>query len=660
MGRNEELQDFLKRVEEYDSQRKVVDGTTSNNLGAYSQESIERAKKLLQNGITIVDESSTTSTLDASDLAYSSAYNYERTFSPKKLTAEEKTYVVSEEDYLLLQRLKAKEKTPPPLPNRGRAREKHLEKLLVEDKPPALPSRKYQNLSLSVEENENFQSFSNEKVKSAKSDKPPVPPKSRSSLKTLETVFAPHDRPTTLKSSPQVDVSSWNESSSEKTAFASEKSQLKDMENSPRKLDLKSSPRKFNLKAELEPLKSNLVPNSTQPSLAPRSPRIDFLKSTQGKQSEPPAKTTSFKVKQLGKSTTDGFINSISNSTTPKQSEPLKLSNPAVLPKTGSESFINSAIKTSPHSSSLGGNYSNFKITPKSGSESFLTSALKSSPAAKPVKPPKPVSLAKQLDLRSGDSNFIVQGNPQKPAGPTAPKQKPKVPPKKSEIELPKLRHVSPSGSGPAKNNFGSVTDFTNQLKRVESPKVYEKETSQPEALAKLGHLSKPPPSPKRQDEVPEALSKLGHLSKPAISPKRENDVPEALSHLEKLNKVSKQPPVPTRKISMAEALQRARELKEQKQMQAHRPEPEQPRDMKTELGAVLMAQKLKSSKPFIAGRPHTEPSSNNSSTLSLGRTQSTPPTPTVFEKTVPQTLTHANKRRARGPKRKLPSNVKA
>ncbi|AQZ18825.1 BSP1 (YPR171W) [Zygosaccharomyces parabailii] len=673
MVRNEELEDFLKRVENYDSQRRETGGMNATNHGAYSQESIERARQLLQNGIAIVDDTPIGSTLATSDLAYKSAYNYERTFSPRRVMSQEKTYVVSEQDYLLLQSLKAKEKSPPPLPSRGRARELCLERILAEEKPPALPTRRYYSLSVSTDDSYNASILADGSNR-LKGSKPPVPPKSRSTLRTLEI----------RTESEAKDVSVTPDSSKEeKRPSLGEEHNLEKKTRNSERSELKNSPRRYNLNAELEDSVKIAAVNSSIQQVPQQSP-IDFLDSVQRKQVEYHTNTPSFGVTRTSEYDIDGFTHSAAKSTS--QFNPARTAKPIQFIKNGtsdSESFISSAIKVSPNSHNVSENHINFTVPSNPSSESFLSSALKVLPPSKPIAPPKPIGLTKQTEPRTIDLNRPQPEKPLKPAK-LAIKLKPKVPPKKSEIIIPKLRHVD-SPPPPPFNKGSPVheTNFTNKLKKVEPPTVSEKSPNLPEALAKLGHLSRPPASPKRQDEVPEALTKLGHLSKPivlpkpegglpealtklgtlsrpTISPKRENDIPEALSHLERLNKVNKQPPVPARKISMAEALQRAQELKAQKRSeQATKPDPEQPKDMKTELGAVLMAQKLRSTKPFLSGRSHTEPSSNNSSTTSLGRTQSTPITTFADQNATSNTLMHATKKRAKGPKRKLPSNVK-
>ncbi|AQZ12013.1 BSP1 (YPR171W) [Zygosaccharomyces parabailii] len=674
MVRNEELEDFLKRVENYDSQRRETGGMNATNHGAYSEESIERARQLLQNGIAIVDDTPIGSTLATSDLAYKSAYNYEKTFSPRRVTSQEKTYVVSERDYLLLQSLKAKEKSPPPLPSRGRARELRLERILAEEKPPALPTRKYYSLSVSTDDSYNAP-ISADGTNLLKGSKPPVPPKSRSTMRALEI--------RTESEAKEVSVTP-DSSKEEKRPSLGDEYNLEKKSRNSEKSELKNSPRRYNLNAELESSgKIAAVDSSMQHQQVPQPLPIDFLDSVRRKQVESHTNMPSFGVTRTSEDGIDGFTRSVAKSTT--QFSPVQRAKPIQFTKNGtsdSESFISSAIKVSPNSHNLSENHISFTVPSNASSESFLSSALKVLPPAKPIAPPKPIGLTKQAEPRTMDLNRPQPEKPLKPAK-LATKIKPKVPPKKSEITIPKLRHV---GSPSPPFNKGSPvheTNFADKLKKVEPPKVSEKSLNLPEALAKLGHLSRPPASPKRQDEVPEALTKLGHLSKPivspkpekdipealtklgtlsrpTISPKRENDIPEALSHLERLNKVSKQPPVPARKISMAEALQRAQELKSQKSSeQATKPDPEQPKDMKTELGAVLMAQKLRSTKPFLVGQSHTEPSSNNSSTTSLGRTQSTPVTTFADQNTTSNTLMHATKKRAKGPKRKLPSNVK-
>ncbi|CAR27556.1 ZYRO0D01276p [Zygosaccharomyces rouxii] len=667
MGRSAELEEFLKRVEDYDLQRRgnndvtTTAGATNNEMnGGYSEESLERARKLLsENGVAIVDGESRKSTLDAPELAYRSAYNYERTFSPKRVTTNSKTYTVSEDDYLLLQRLKAKEKPPAPLPPHEKSRDNdRLRKLLDGVTTPSfpktttsLPSSSYYSTNLESRKTEAIPA-----VTSRSRGPPPVPPKSRSRAKDESENIEP-EKDVGKPISPPRSPSSSPPSSPTK---------------SPYKVELKSSPKKFNLKAELEPSKKTLAldngksssPNKESPSSL--SSHLDFLDSVQRNKVEPNLETPKNKSPIKSSSLhSNQFIDSAAHKSTPpaKPNKPLELANTpkSSLQRTRSGSFINSALKspvTQPTASSASPTI--FKIPSKPSTESFINSALKASPppppkpARKPTTIVKPRPLSKPASLRkSSTAPEDGEFRPEKPAGlaqlrPTGSNEKPKphVPPKKSELVLPKLRHVDRTDSHG--NKINSEADFTAKLKKTTPPEVPKKNPSLPEALKRLSNLSKAAPPPKPEEDVPEALTKVGHLSRAAPPPKRAEDVPEALAHLEKLNKVSKQPPVPTRKISMGEALQKAQELKKQQQKQSQSSEGEQkPKDVKSELGAVLMAQKLRASKPLLSGSSSTEPSSTNSSTTSLSSSNSS------------NTLSHANKTRSKGPKRRIPSTIK-
>ncbi|GAV53544.1 hypothetical protein ZYGR_0AK00460 [Zygosaccharomyces rouxii] len=665
MGRSAELEEFLKRVEDYDLQRrgnndvvKTASNTNKEINDGYSEESLERARKLLsENGVAIVDREPRSSTLDAPELAYRSAYNYERTFSPKRVTTSSKTYMVSEDDYLLLQRLKAKEKPPAPLPPHEKSRKNDRLRTLLDGvatphfskTSTSLPSSNYYSLRLESRKTESphIEAPRNK-------EPPPVPPKSRSRTKDeLEDLEPRKDgkKPISPLGSPPSSPT-----------------------KSPVKVELKSSPRKFNLKAELEPPEKTLPIDNGKPSSSTREPpssslpHLDFLDSAQRNKVESNLETPESKPQTKSSSLhSNQFIDSAVHKSTPptKPAKPLQLANTPKnsFQRTDSGSFISSALKSSsPQLISFNDIRTNFTVPSKPSTETFINSALKASPPPPPTPPRKtatitiPRPLTKPASLRkSSTAPENDEFKPEKPAGlaqlrPTSSNEKPKprVPPKKSELVLPKLRHVDPVDSHG--NEIKQEAEFTANLKKTRPPEVPKKNPSLPEALTRLGNLSRAEPPPKREEDLPEALTKVGHLSRAPPSPRKTEDVPEALAHLEKLNKVSKQqPPVPTRKISMGEALQKAQELKkqQQKKLQSSEEEQKHPKDVKSELGAVLMAQKLRSSKPSLSSSSSTEPSSTNSSTTTLDSGSK------------PNTLSHATKTRSKGPRRRIPTSIK-
>ncbi|GCF00187.1 binding protein of synaptojanin polyphosphoinositide phosphatase domain [Zygosaccharomyces mellis] len=668
MGRSAELEEFLKRVEHYDLQRdgnnnaiKTVNTTSNEANSGYSEESLIRARKLLsENGVAIVDKEPRGSTLDAPELAYRSAYNYERTFSPRRIATGSKTYMVSEDDYLLLQRLKAKEKPPAPLPPREKyedekSRDSNRLKTLLDGvttpffsrTATSLPSNDHYNIKL---ESESTKSPYIEAPRSK--EPPPLPPKARSRTKNkLENADSRDNfkEPTSQSVSPP----------SSPTRLCSE-------------VELKTNPRKFNLQKKIGSPERALSDNNEMPSspakeLPPSSlPHFDFLDSVGKNEVESKLETSKSKppLKSLSPHA-DHPIDSNTHKSTPptKPSKPVQLANsPKIsLRRTDSESYISSALKSSsPQSTSSNNIRTNFEVPSKPSTETFINSALKSSPPP-PSTPTrtnttlKPRPLAKPASLKkpskATESDEVKPGKPvelaqPKPSGSNE-CPKPRVPAKKPELALPKLRHVDPNDSNRSK--IKQETDFTASLKKATPPEVPKKNPDLPEALARLGNLSRAEVPPKREEDVPEALIKVGRLSKALPSPRRKEDVPEALVHLEKLNKVSKQPPVPPRKISMEEALQKAQELKKQQQKQPQLPEEElkQPKDMKSELGAVLKMQKLQSSKHFLSSSSSTEPSSSNNSTTTLDSSDR------------PNVLSHATKTRSKGPKRRVPTSIK-
>ncbi|SCU91128.1 LAMI_0E04830g1_1 [Lachancea mirantina] len=167
--RDSDLELYLARVQELDKQRQRLPRDKEppkpkpkpNGLSpAYNASDYEKAQNILNGNYKSERFEVPQSDLEESSISFGSAYNYEQTYSPKKRDSarfekpkslgsafelknhsfsgntRSKTYTVSEEDYLLLQRLKDKTGGANSLPSRGKPR------LVFEDEEgPPLPMR---------------------------------------------------------------------------------------------------------------------------------------------------------------------------------------------------------------------------------------------------------------------------------------------------------------------------------------------------------------------------------------------------------------------------------------------------------------------------------------------------------------------------------------
>lgn len=622
-----DLKDFLERVEDYDSMHFKNIGRSGTKpplkqkpeqlKSSFSKESLERARKLLDGeqlvGVEKYKSKDTTDRIPTSDLAYKSAYNYDKTFSPKKSrypeeinskkfedsssgTDNSKTFVISEEDYKLLQQLKSdkhkRESNPEEistrrLPSRGRPRERlregPREQRIVEDeieeRPPSLPARRSHTLSaqgpkdatheknmniaenppLKPARNGRFQrqdhenSIQMEKKKS--SAPPPIPPK---------------------RQRPRTSVP----------------------ESQPQKLVLDTEPKTY--LSSLENNKLTVFDNHVSQTSRPIKPsHIDYLDSVQMKNP-----TSIDAVSPSGK-------NVVKISPTSEVNH--------------SESFIKSALKT-------------METTPSSKSTQNL----------KPLLPAKPSSLRKATLNDSGNLNrqerAQIDTTPVNEAASvklrSREKTKPKVPAKNNDLIIPKLREVNPA-SMQKKTDFASLDEGERTGKYGASEKM--------SILKSLQGRNK-------DSTTPEALLKLKKLNKTVTDDNCTDDKPiaEAVAKLGRLQRVKDSPPVPQRKISMPEALKKAEALRNRQP----RP-PAREVSRKAELETILTVPRLPMRQSHDKNPVKSEIAISSALESPMGGI-STKVTPSSDREDsgVPKALKHFNKDRARGPKRKLPSKV--
>lgn len=473
--RNPDTQSFLKRVEEYDSQRNSM--TKPQVKGKPDHLSLERARQLLQGDspadLHRVKLNNSGPEIASTELAYRSAYNYEKSFSPERSKNQTlpKTFVISEEDYKLLQQLKSGDKPvviepKKHYPSRGRPRNvTHA----LEDTPSS-PSWKVRN-----EVPDEAPLLPNRKIRSASpEEEAPSLPTRR--VKKIEQVPL---LPTRRYREPQV-------SQEEPVArpVKDDSTEIKEKKKAP------PVPRKRNEKLKSEPTTfiSSLGKNKLTVF-----PQVDTARKT-----------------QLVTTSHVDYLDSVH--LTPKSPEHTK-SNPQkpISPGTSSGSFINSALRTISPSPSQ----SNIRIE-------------------KPALPSKPAKLKNSSVTTSKTSdNDELQNIKLK----TTEKTKPKVPAKKDGLTIPRLRPVPSAEGKTSKQDDSLQNSMLEGLKKVERDRAQQRVVTPPEALTKISQLKKGAANGSSKDEktISEVEAKLRGLKSPPPVPKRNISMPEALKKAEKL-----------------------------------------------------------------------------------------------------------------------------
>ncbi|QLQ78626.1 hypothetical protein HG537_0A08740 [Torulaspora globosa] len=496
-ARGWETESFLKRVEEYDLQRRSgsklkppLKQKPERLRGSLDEESLERARRLLEGEslgkLGRMWDDGGTFDGSSSELAYKSAYNYEKSFSPPRkdhslaeLGLEPsslgsgrsgRTFVVSEEDFLLLQRLKSskqsdiavldREPIKKHYPSRGRPRTPSRpalrDKLQISDdeaEGPSLPARKYRE---KIENSPPLKETRNAATPVPPPKRnvapPPVPPKYRGTIGNKDSPKTQqHQSMDSVKSSTFVDSLERN-----KLTVISQVSSFSKRERSP-------------------------------------IPRIDFVDSVH----------LSPKLENV------------------PQPTPSKVN----LPVFESDSFINSALKTTGSSPTRSVNKTQ----------------------SKPSLPKKPIKLQNIGDKKVEDrhDNGEIKNAKLK----AVPKPKPKVPIKKDTLVIPKLRPVAVQTKNSTDSELAQSTS-PKALKKVEVSNIKKRESAPPEALIKMNQLNRSTspnrPQSKHNETTTEALVKLGRLRKlkdaPPV-PKRNISLPEALKKAEMLRNTPKLSP---------------------------------------------------------------------------------------------------------------------
>ncbi|EJS41236.1 bsp1p [Saccharomyces arboricola H-6] len=505
--RDPELVNFLSKVEDLDSKR--YNNTSSSDSARQPLSSVSN-KTSKHTNIRRADTMTGENEEDENNLAYRSAYNYEMTFSPKKThyslneldlerttsnldskrSSSEKTkkFVISEEDYLLLQKLKASQspddtilnKFSPSLerdhrmPRRGQPRESQPR----ESQPRRSQPREQEVVSIEYD----FDFQERARSPSSSSSPPPPLPTRRSHVKVIE-----NEEKRMLPTRP-------GKSEVTKCPLSGPtKSELTVHDRLKPKPPVSRSTKPTSFLSSLEDNKLTMAKThqsevETPKKTVVKSSHIDYLDSIQLK---PTTLSPTLKTKP-----------------TPP-SPPVKR-----LPR--SESFIKSALN------------SNLTATSKPSlpeKPQKLRNSKRIVPKAKPSIPPKKVELNLVLpELRPVENS------------PTRQKFE-------NSIDIPKLRASNHSVKVREENSIPEAIKKVQNLKKTqhEKPVIPQKKSSLTNNLK--------PTTIKHEDGVnksnnePEALSLRNNLKRrPPKAPERKISMPEALRKIELMKKSKTEP----------------------------------------------------------------------------------------------------------------------
>ncbi|SCU97445.1 LAME_0F19702g1_1 [Lachancea meyersii CBS 8951] len=531
--RDPELDRYLDRVEELDSKRYGCKGARNDdakNKPKYNPQDLERAQKLLSGEYPTFDERPTTfSSRNASEMAYRSAYNYEKSFSPKRNSHTTRSpirpvkhpdswthddcldlavsrfdsrdsarqYMVSEEDYLLLAKLKQGLAISPPqtteevreYPSRGKPRAYRPHNRYKEDvdnnnnndhdddseTPPPLPVRR-----------------------EAKNEKFIATPTKNASIKP------PRPQVLTNSRSERIidDCSKWDVGTRERSHPRPESSVFQTSSLKPNKTSF------------LESSQKTKATTST-------APKTDIEQKVTNNVHKPRTYLDSLQDNKLTVTTPHKFQPS-----TPSPTKPARPSRP----------FVASALKTE-----------SSKSTPQ-------MKALAIPPRRKQI---PAMSTDDKSDLELSSLRASLRSPEKRMSTADAPGTRNAFDVK---LEVPKTRK---------KTENDKIPGFLGKEALKPLPAASERKESVPEVMGRREMLVKAPPKPERKISVPEAIGKKGNLSKAPPKPVMKASLPEAVS---KLSTLAKAPPKPTRKISMPEALKKlelikAKKLKEEAEL---------------------------------------------------------------------------------------------
>ncbi|AMD20404.1 HDL340Wp [Eremothecium sinecaudum] len=224
--------------------------------------------------------------------------------------------------------------------------------------------------------------------------------------------------------------------------------------------------------------------------------------------------------------------------------------------KVGKADFMSSVLKREPSVvQNYGRNLRQLPVNHESSIE-LMASALKTTGTpsrqatiAPPPIPPKPRNLSLAAKEEPDLEDILKQVHLNKVQEP--PKVKPLISPKKGELFVPKLRSVKTNKAAPSNKEIDLP-----ELKPV--VRQQKRDASTPEALAAISTLKPAPQIIAAPSPTPEALLKLSSLNKTPAAPEPERVIPEALVRATQLQKAT---PLAKRIDSIPEALKKVQEL---------------------------------------------------------------------------------------------------
>lgn len=638
---------------------------------------------------------------DIADLAYKSAYNYDKTFnsnsSPNSNTAS-REYVVSREDFLLLQRIKAqqrlnKENLQPNKNNEDISSSRQLaQELLARDHTynsvgdrgnivdvvPKLPSRKPKELSNIDPYEERFQRYTKSKytVKNMEGDKK----EERNDNFGNERRPELSRRKTGILERFQSNTNQYMQSRKpEGTVFGTVNIKY---EKEIDLIDISDDDNDRNSRIE----ENNKPKPTMNPFVNRASKPVNFLDSLQNRNLAMSQNQEDL-VKTTSKASTHRMLdyleslqqNPNTTITTKKEtvSKPLMSSSNHVDYLDSMQENRSTIITKHPQQSSFPSNYkkfdsskSNQKSTVESNTERFIESALKKSESnyslslkKKPLLPNKPNTLV----------NFQINSSPKKTITNNKKEENPNNDHHIKIFQLRKIEKPQMGNSSEKKNQIQEYIDIP-ELKSVKKdrtlPPPVNKDTKPTYIeLPKLKSIRKdktlpPPVNNNTKPNLPEALIKHANLKTDDNFPNRH------------IIKSKTAPAIPSRKISMPEALKRAKELRENRNKKAVN------NDIPTETNTTItptndiftinsdsdksLSIEDKLSKILFLQKRHTVNEENPSHFSTYTPTSSNSiPSPSISNTSLSissdnstPSLNHPTKRRAKGPKRKLPTKI--
>ena len=652
--RDPELEDYLARVEQLDSARKGAGRTRNahNVKPKYRPEDLEKAQMLLDGDYASSEIDYLQDVRPVPQMAYRSAYNYERTFSPKRgstspirntarrnsrehlgpssltfdadlLSNGKKQYTVSEDDYLLLQRLKHGMLVDRPsvntLPSRGKPRESRVARREEESPPPPpLPTRR-EAPTIPAESLE-----PDEKIPPAKPPrrvKPITPP--RREIGRNNPTPSDAEKVSTSKGSPLA---------------------AKQRPKKPPSFQESLSNNKMTTSSTISP---GALPTPVKDTRKMPAPYIESLVKNKVTTASSKSIGDSPSQKKIAGKGTVSYLDSLKNNkatvTTPIRVQ--EKAAPVIKPESSPRMFISSVLKqesTLPTSS----------LKPATAKPLVI-------PSRRKALPEKSIPENNNVDELAFDSlkSKLKPAKERKVEGKQESTKEVKIDLRGAGLQIPKVRKQKPQVEN---------TTLSDTVQLKPAPTTEERKPSIPEALSKRDKLSKAPPKPSRKISLPEAMFKKNQLNKASPAPVRKESIPEAMRRIEAMKSkksalgIQAEPRTKNMEEDTVEAAQALRRLK---------PTPSSPKKPEEKPDAVVAARSLAS-----RGKSVTAPQlsknknipvaipfmaqTNDPKIAKLLRPASENDLPRSSTADEKKELNHLTKNRARGPKRKLPKAV--